>query len=40
MKGKVLQWKDDKGFGFITPDDGSETIFFHISKDNGRIISL
>jgi len=32
MKGKVNQWKDDKGFGFITPDDGSGTIFFHISS--------
>lgn len=38
MKGKINQWKDDKGFGFITPDDGSEKIFFHISsvKTNAR----
>lgn len=32
MKGKIYQWKDDKGFGFIQPDDGSEKVFFHISS--------
>lgn len=31
MRGKIDQWKDEKGFGFITPDDGSERVFFHIS---------
>ncbi|MFM5879828.1 cold shock domain-containing protein [Aeromonas sanarellii] len=31
MKGKITQWNDDKGFGFITPEDGSEKTFFHIS---------
>ncbi|MEH6649075.1 MAG: cold shock domain-containing protein [Motiliproteus sp.] len=38
MKGKVIQWKDDKGFGFIQPDDGSEKLFFHVSsvKTNAR----
>lgn len=38
MKGKVTQWKDDKGFGFIQPDDGSEKLFFHVSsvKTNNR----
>ncbi|WP_323926020.1 cold shock domain-containing protein [Aeromonas caviae] len=34
MKGKVTQWNDGKGFGFITPEDGSEKIFFHISAVN------
>ncbi len=38
MKGKIKQWKDDRGFGFIQPDDGTKEIFFHISsvKTNER----
>ncbi|WP_304526789.1 cold shock domain-containing protein [Halomonas sp. I5-271120] len=32
MDGKVCKWMDDKGFGFIQPNDGSDTIFFHISS--------
>jgi len=32
MKGKIDQWNDDRGFGFIMPDNGSEKIFFHISS--------
>ncbi|WP_372881423.1 cold shock domain-containing protein [Psychromonas sp.] len=31
MNGKISQWKDDKGFGFITSDDGQK-VFFHISS--------
>ena len=36
MKGKITQWNDEKGFGFITPDDNSEKIFFHISVLNPK----
>lgn len=32
MKGKITQWEDDKGFGFIQPEDGSDKLFFHISS--------
>ena len=30
-KGTLKTWKDDRGFGFIKPDDDSNDIFVHIS---------
>lgn len=32
MKGKIVSWKDDKGFGFISVEGQVEKIFFHISS--------
>lgn len=31
FKGTLKTWKDDRGFGFIKPDDDSKDIFIHIS---------
>ena len=31
MKGKIVQWHDEKGYGFIQIEDGNKKIFCHIS---------
>jgi len=36
MKGKITSWNDDKGFGFIAPNDGGKEIFVHIKAFNNR----
>lgn len=31
-QGKITEWKDEQGFGFITPDGGGKRVFVHIKS--------
>lgn len=42
FKGKITEWNDDRGFGFINPAEGGERVFCHINafQDRSRRPSL
>ncbi len=35
-QGKITNWKDDQGFGFITPNGGGKQVFVHIKSFSNR----
>ena len=40
FEGTLAQWNDDRGFGFILPTEGGQTLFAHISafpRDGQRL---
>ena len=37
-QGRITRWKDDKGFGFITPNGGGREVFAHIRSFSNRHI--
>ena len=34
--GRLTQWKDEQGFGFITPKGGGDPVFVHIKAFSNR----
>ena len=36
LTGKIVRWDEERGFGFIAPDDGGEQVFVHLNQISGR----
>jgi uncharacterized membrane protein YsdA (DUF1294 family)/cold shock CspA family protein len=34
--GRLTQWKDDQGYGFITPNDGGSLVFVNVNSFSNR----
>ena len=35
-QGKIIKWNDDKGFGFVVPKAGSQSVFIHARAFSNR----
>jgi uncharacterized membrane protein YsdA (DUF1294 family)/cold shock CspA family protein len=35
-QGRITNWKDERGFGFIAPDGGGQPVFVHVSSFTNR----
>jgi uncharacterized membrane protein YsdA (DUF1294 family)/cold shock CspA family protein len=35
-QGRITEWNDDRGFGFVTPDGGGQRVFIHIKSFSNR----
>ena len=35
-QGKITEWNDDRGFGFVEPDEGGRRVFVHIKSFSKR----
>ncbi|WP_442865893.1 cold-shock protein [Aeromonas sp. QDB11] len=36
FQGKISEWNDDKGYGFVEPNGGGERTFIHIKSFKSR----
>ena len=36
VTGKITHWNGQKGYGFITPDEGEKQVFVHITSFENR----
>ena len=37
-KGKIIKWNDEKGYGFILPNDSQKNIFVHIKSFSDKSV--
>ena len=35
-QGRITEWRDEQGFGFITPNGGGERVFLHVKSFKSR----